>query len=83
MDHILCEEKHKHIEERLDAHARKLGDYDEKLDCLTKSDAVNTNEIKNLCKKLDKLTTALWGVVLAVLTAFGGFILTFIQTLKK
>jgi hypothetical protein len=69
----LCNERHKVIDERLKDHGKQL-------DELTKSDAVNTTMITQICKKLDGLTTAIWALVLTFAGGLIGFFFYAIQT---
>ena len=73
IDEKLCSERHKRIDER-------LGDCEESIEVLTKSDAVNSTEIKNLCKNISSLTGAIWGLVLTVITSLAGFFIWFVQS---
>ena len=79
----LCEQKHMAINQALDRHSKWLGEHEEKLDCLTKSDATNTNEIKNLCQRIGSQTTAIWGLVASVFMVLLGFLIWYIQSLPR
>jgi tetrahydromethanopterin S-methyltransferase subunit G len=69
----LCEEKHKRVDER-------LNDLEGTVETLVKNDAVNTTLISQLCKKLDGLTAAVWGLVLTLVVALLGFFFYSVQT---
>lgn len=83
----LCEKEHKSVKEKLDHHENWLGEHEKKIDALEKSDATNTNEIKNLCTGLDKQsqainsqTKAIWGLVLSIISVLAGFFIWYVQT---
>jgi tetrahydromethanopterin S-methyltransferase subunit B len=85
-----CESRHIQIKEKLDHHDRWLGEHEKKIDDLEKSDATNTNEIKNLCKSIDNqnkkmgnLTNAIWGLVVGLFLAMVGFLFWYIQSLPR
>ena len=90
MDPILCEERHKAINEKFQRHEKVLEEHDEKIDTLTKSDATNTSEIKHLCtsiedqnKKIGKLTNSIWGLVVSVMLVLIGFFIWYVQTIPR
>lgn len=83
-----CAAEHKRVDEKLDSHDKRLDDHDKKLEVLEKSDATNTNEIKNLCVGLDKQskaiggqTKAIWGLIVSLLLTLLGFFIWYIQNL--
>jgi tetrahydromethanopterin S-methyltransferase subunit B len=85
-----CEMKHKRVDERLDHHEGWLKDHEKKIDVLEKSDATNTNEIKNLCgsiesqnKRIGSLTNAIWGLVTGIFFVLLGFVFWYIQSLPR
>lgn len=73
MDTALCEEKHKRVDERLNHHESWLGEHEEKIDRLDRSDAAKTEAIDNLCKQIGGQTKAIWGLVSIVATGLIGF----------
>lgn len=82
----ICDERHKAIDNQFNRHEKWLGEHETKLDLLTKSDATNTNEIKNLCnsiesqnKRMGSLTNAIWGLVSSIGFALFGFFIWYIQ----
>lgn len=72
IDEKLCSERHRRIDERLD-------NCEENIETLTRSDAVNSTEIKNLCKNIGSLTSAIWGLVSTVFVALFGFFVWYVQ----
>lgn len=76
----ICKKEHERVNERLDHHERWLGEHEGKIDVLTKSDAANTNEIKNLCRQIGSQTKAIWGLVSAILMVLIGFFVWYVQT---
>lgn len=82
----VSEKEHTRVDERLNHHERWLGEHEGKIDTLIKSDATNTNEIKNLCNGLDKQsqaignqTKAIWGLVVSILLVLVGFFVWYVQ----
>ena len=75
----VCAEKHKRVDERLNHHERWLGEHEGKIDTLEKSDATNTNEIKNLCSRIGSQTTAIWGLVGSIFMVLVGFFVWYVQ----
>ena len=85
-----CNERHKAVDREIERHEKWLGEHEGKIDGLVKSDATNTNEIKNLCVSVDKqskriggLTSAIWGLVSALLILLIGFVFWYIQSLPR
>ena len=72
IDEKLCSERHRRIDGRLD-------NCEENIETLTRSDAVNSTEIKNLCKNIGSLTSAIWGLVSTVFVALFGFFVWYVQ----
>lgn len=75
----ICAEKHKGVDQRLEHHERWLGEHEKKIDTLEKSDATNTNEIKNLCKQISSQTKAIWGLVSIAAASLIGFFFYAVQ----
>jgi tetrahydromethanopterin S-methyltransferase subunit G len=66
-----CRDVHNRLEETVTDHGKRLGDVERKVD-------VNINETSNVCKKLDNLTKALWGLTSSFILAVIGLIITII-----
>ena len=79
----LCKEKHKALDERIERHESWLGEHEKKIDRLDRSDATNTTAIENLCKQIGGQTKAIWGLVTSILFILLGFLIWYIQNLKK
>ena len=77
----VCDEKHKGIDMRLDAHDRRLDKHGEEIDSLQKSDVKNSTQIDNLTNAIGSQTKAIWGLVSTVLVTLIGFFVWYIQTL--
>lgn len=75
----VCTKQHDRVDERLEHHERWLGEHEKKIDTLEKSDATNTNEIKNLCMQIGSQTKAIWGLVSAILLVLIGFFVWYVQ----
>lgn len=69
----VCEKEHERLDIEFKGIRVRLDKHDETLDRLNRSDATNTQEIKNLCSKIDSLTKAIWGLVAIVATSLVGF----------
>jgi len=85
-----CAKDHLRVDERLNGHENWLKDHEKKIDVLEKSDATNTNEIKNLCtsiesqnKRIGSLTNAIWGLVTGIFFVLLGFVFWYIQSLPR
>lgn len=87
MDDKLCELKHKTIEDKFNRHESWLCEHEEKIDKLSKSDATNTNEIKNLCKNISDLVATIKWLIGIMVTIMGsslvGFFIWYVQNIKK
>lgn len=69
----LCNEKHKRIEEKLDAQERRLNNHGDRLDNLEKYQSRTEAMIENLCKRIDGLVTTMrWfiGLLVGALVTF-------------
>jgi hypothetical protein len=78
-----CAERHKAVDEKIKRHERWLGEHEVKIDTLIKSDAVNSTEIKNLCKSISSQTKAIWGLVSLAAAALLGFFIWYVQSLPR
>jgi len=79
----LCDSTHKQVDEKLNRHEKWLGEHEGKIDTLTRSDAVNSTEIKNLCKSIGSQTKAIWGLVTGIAFVLVGFLIWYIQSLPR
>jgi len=85
-----CNERHRAVDKEIKRHDGWLKEHEVKIDDLMKSDATNTNEIKNLCKgienqnkRMGNLTNAIWGLVASVGLLLAGFVVWYIQSLPR
>lgn len=78
MDEV-CVEKHKRIDEKLEDHDGTLKEHGNSIKRLDRSDATNTEAIKNLCKQLGGLVRAIWALALSIGSFGVGFIIWYIQ----
>lgn len=76
----LCEEKHGNINKELDAHTQRLNNHGDRLDKLENNSVRTETIVTNLCKQLERLTTAIWWFIGLSLTTGVGFIIWYIQT---
>lgn len=75
----ICNKEHARVNEKLNHHEGWLKEHEGKIDRLEKSDATNTNEIKNLCRQISSQTKAIWGLVSAILMVLIGFFVWYVQ----
>jgi hypothetical protein len=82
-----CIERHTAVDEKIGRHERWLGEHETKLDTLTRSNATNTQAIKELCGKIgDLVATIRWLIGLIVgpaIVALLGFLIWYIQSLPR
>lgn len=82
MDEKLCAEKHKTIEEKLNAHDTRLNNYGNRIDDLEQHKAGVVVQIENLCKKIDGLIKSIqWGSGV-IITTLIGFFIWYIQNIR-
>lgn len=79
MDEELCKEKHKGIDEKFERHEKWLGEHEGKIDELCKSDATNTQAIKELCAQIASLVTTIRWLIGVVITSLIGFFVFAVQ----
>jgi hypothetical protein len=79
----ICKEKHKAIENELGRQNLWLCDHEKKIDRLDRSDAVNTTALENLCSQIGSQTKAIWGLVSGIFFVLLGFLVWYIQNIKK
>ncbi len=70
------------IKAKVKEHDEQLKEHGRRLDKIEQESAEFRVHIQNLCKKIDELTGWLKALVLAMIGAFGGFIIWYIQNLK-
>lgn len=63
-------------------HDDKLKEHGKRLDKIEQDGAEFRVHIKNLCKKIDDLTSWIKALVLALIGAFGSFVIWYIQNIK-
>lgn len=80
----MCNERHKSIDEKFGRQEKWLGEHETKLDKLEKSDATNTQAIKELCSKIgDLVSTIRWLIGLLVVPVLGGIIGFFFYAIQR
>ncbi len=79
----LCNEKHKNIDAKLDAHYLRFDDHEHRIDSLEKAQVCTETIVQNVCIQLKALTTALWWSFGLILTTTVGFIIWYIQSLPR
>lgn len=80
---LLCEEKHKNIDARLDGHDVHFEKLDDRMSKQEEGSVRTEVIVSHLCKKIDTLITVLVG---GFVTMFGGalaFIIWYIQSLPR
>ena len=80
---MLCAEKHKNIDARLDGHDQTLQSHEQRLDNLEQGAVRTETIVKNLCSQLKSLTTAIWWFFGLLLTTAIGFVIWYIQSLPN
>jgi len=71
------------IKVKVKEHDELLKEHGRRLDKIEQESAEFRVHIQNLCKKIDELTHWLKALVLAMLGTFGGFIIWYIQSLRR
>ena len=67
---------------KITEHDNLLKEHGKRLDKIEQESAEFRVHIKNLCKKIDELTSWLKALVIAIIGSFGGFIIWYIQSLR-
>ena len=67
---------------KITEHDNLLKEHGKRLDKIEQESAEFRVHIKNLCKKIDELTSWLKALILAMIGTFGGFIIWYIQSLR-
>ena len=70
------------IRVKIAEHDNTLKEHGKRLDRIEQESAEFRVHIKNLCKKIDELTSWLKALVIAIIGSFGGFIIWYIQSLR-
>lgn len=68
-----CNDRHEAIKDKFERHEAWLGEHEQKIDRLDRSDAANTQAITNLAGSIKAQTKAIWGLVVIVATGLVGF----------
>lgn len=63
-------------------HDEMLKEHGKRLDKIEQESAEFRAHIKNLCKKIDELTSWIKALIVAMISTFGGFIIWYIQSLR-
>jgi hypothetical protein len=90
-DTLLCEEKHKAIDEKLDNHEKRLGVHGDRLDKLENSQIRTEVVVQNLCDQIKTLVDAMkeqqksaqnlvLGIAGTTIMILIGFVIWYIQT---
>lgn len=79
----VCELKHKHIDERLQEHDKVLKEHGTAIQKLDRSNATNTEAIRNLCKQIKGLVNAVWGLVVTLLSTGISFFIWYTQNVGR
>ena len=73
------DERLKGQSDRLDNHEKRLNDHEERLRHQETHEGVVDESVKNVCKRVDGLTKALWAVAMAMGSAVLAFFLDFLK----
>ena len=79
MDEKYCNVRHKGIEKEFERHEKWIGEHEVKIDELSKSDAINTQAIKELCAQIASLVTTIRWLIGVVVTSLIGFFIFAVQ----
>lgn len=76
-------ESAKSAHHRLDEHKKQLEAHDHVIDQLSRADAAKDVQIQELCKRMDSLTKAIWGLVtsvaISIFTTLFSFFVWYVQ----
>jgi len=79
MDEKVCTERHERIDARFRDYDGVLEKHRDDITGLKISGSKNETTIENVCKNLDGLTKAIWGLVLIVASSLIGFFIYAVQ----
>jgi hypothetical protein len=71
------------IKVKVQEHDELLKEHGRLLDKIEQENAEFRVHIQNLCKKIDELTSWIKALIVAMLGTFGGFIIWYIQSLRR
>jgi len=78
---VICDEKYKHINEKLVIQDKRLNNHSERIDKLEQYQSKSEVEIRNLCEQIKSLVSTIkWSMGLLI-TSLVGFFIWYIQTL--
>lgn len=78
---VVCEEKHKYINEKLESHDMRLNNHGDRLEKLEQYKSSSEVEIRSLCEQIKSLVSTIkWSMGLLI-TSLVGFFIWYIQTL--
>lgn len=80
---LLCQEKHRNIDSRLDGHDDDIKGIHIDINVLQMSSARADTMITTLCKKIDSLITVLMTGILAIFGVTAGFLIWYVQSLPR
>lgn len=75
----LFEERWKNHKEMLDEHEHRLNDHEKRIRHQEKHEGVVDESVRNVCRRVDGLTKALWAVALAMGSAALAFFLDLLK----
>ncbi|ABR48702.1 conserved hypothetical protein, CF-8 family [Alkaliphilus metalliredigens QYMF] len=75
MDNMVCVEKHRSIEQRLNTQDKRLNNHSERIDKLEQHQSRTETKIENLCEQIKSLVTTIkWAMGLTITTLLGFFV---------
>ncbi|HCX64171.1 MAG TPA: hypothetical protein DHN33_03050 [Eubacteriaceae bacterium] len=80
MDPIICEERHKNINETLSRHERRMNNHSERLDKIEQINARLDERLSGLIKQVEGLNRILKWFIGLMVGAFIGFFFYIVQT---
>jgi hypothetical protein len=79
MDKIICNEKHKRIDERLDVHDTRLNNHGDRIDKLEQYQSKTEAQINNLCEQIKNLVSTMKWFIGLLVGAFVSFFFYAVQ----
>lgn len=79
MDKVVCDEKHRRVDERIESLQYALNDHDSRIDRVERICAEDRILINNLCKQIESLTNTIKWIGGPLLAGIAGFFFYAIQ----
>lgn len=83
IDETLCSERRRNVNSRLDTHEARLNNHSERIDKLEQYQSRAEEQVKQLCRQIKSLVTAMWWAMGLAISTLLGFFIWYIQTLGR